>query len=246
MADQNNRNDFTDHLIGEVRAKMPFSAGDLSPKKRQDPGKLGSLGFVRNFEEEKREDELNLVSTVERQVNGVLSEVQYIAEILATHTKYKGEGVVVENLNEKIRKSMEKIEAYMNPQPGEELTSTNVNRRTSSGANIDVEQNPLIKEMGGMPLEIISPEWDNQSNEKLLDKTELENQVKKLKDRVKQANELKAKHKLTNKPTAKPGQSLTPKFQKLQQTVKYIARNLPEPPKPAPAPRPTIAPPRPY
>lgn len=245
MAKREDNGDLMNPLLGEIEGRLPSASqreGMGHAKKARET--LNSLGFIKEYEEDKREEDLQLVSTVEKQVQGVLGEVQYIAELLATQKKYKEEGIEVENLNAKIKKAMEKIKAYMNPKEGQELTSDAVNRRTAGGPS--VEQNPLIKEMGGMPLETISAEWEVVGE--MLDKAELENEVKKLKDRVTKANELKNKHKLTNKPTAKPGQQMTPKFQKLQQTVKYILKQMPKPeaPAPTPAPKPTIAPPRPY
>ena len=118
----------------------------------------------------------------------------------------------------------------------------NANRRTSGG--IDVEKNPLIKEMGGMPLENISSEWREQIEEKILDKAELENLVnKKLKNRAKLANQLKEKNKLKSQPKMRAGQQITPKFKKIQmqETLKYILKEEPKPipaPKPPPVPRP--------
>ena len=71
-------------------------------------------------------------------------------------------------------------------------------QRSSSG--ISVEQNPLIKEMGGMPLEVISAEWRDHIEGAVLDKSELENIVnKKLKDRAELANKLKLQHKLKHR-----------------------------------------------
>ncbi len=198
------------------------------------------VGFMKNFEEQKREDDLNLLTTIEKQTQGVLAELQYIAELLETNKNV----APVENLSAKIKAAYEKIKAYLDPQANpEQNMALETNKRNVGG--IQVEQNPLIKEMGGLPLEVISSEWSQIIEGTILDKTELENLVnKKLKDRVELANRLKLQNKLTNQPKMKVGQAITPKFKKIQNTVKYILKEMPPPPKPAPTP--TIAPPRPY
>jgi hypothetical protein len=200
--------------------------------------KRKNLGFVRDFEFEKRDDDLQLLTTIEKQVQGVLGEVQYITETIDTHKKI----APVEDIEAKIKESYKKIKKLMNSEnvdPSIALEG-NANRRTSGG--IDVEKNPLIKEMGGMPLENISSEWREQIEGKILDKAELENLVnKKLKNRAKLANQLKEKNKLKSQPKMRAGQQITPKFKKIQmqETLKYI---LKEEPKPIPAPKPPLVP----
>ena len=202
--------------------------------------KRKNLGFVRDFELEKRDDDLQLLTTIEKQVQGVLGEVQYITETIDTHKKI----APVEDIEAKIKESYKKIKKLMNSEnvdPSIALEG-NANRRTSGG--IDVEKNPLIKEMGGMPLENISSEWREQIEGKILDKAELENLVnKKLKNRAKLANQLKEKNKLKSQPKMRVGQQITPKFKKIQmqETLKYILKEEPKPipaPKPPPVPRP--------
>ncbi|MBP9764689.1 MAG: hypothetical protein KBD03_05145 [Gammaproteobacteria bacterium] len=202
--------------------------------------KRKNLGFVRDFEFEKRDDDLQLLTTIEKQVQGVLGEVQYITETIDTHKKI----APVEDIEAKIKESYKKIKKLMNSEnvdPSIALEG-NANRRTSGG--IDVEKNPLIKEMGGMPLENISSEWREQIEGKILDKAELENLVnKKLKNRAKLANQLKEKNKLKSQPKMRAGQQITPKFKKIQmqETLKYILKEEPKPipaPKPPPVPRP--------
>jgi hypothetical protein len=202
--------------------------------------KRKNLGFVRDFELEKRDDDLQLLTTIEKQVQGVLGEVQYITETIDTHKKI----APVEDIEAKIKESYKKIKKLMNSEnvdPSIALEG-NANRRTSGG--IDVEKNPLIKEMGGMPLENISSEWREQIEGKILDKAELENLVnKKLKNRAKLANQLKEKNKLKSQPKMRAGQQITPKFKKIQmqETLKYILKEEPKPipaPKPPPVPRP--------
>ncbi len=193
-----------------------------------------NLGFVRDFESEKRDDDLQLLTTIEKQVQGVLGEVQYITETIETHKKV----APIENIEAKIKESYEKIKKLMNPENADPNMALEgeANRRTSGGIN--VEKNPLIKEMGGMPLENISDEWREKiEGEKILDKAELENLVnKKLKNRAELANKLKAKNRLKSQPKMRVGQQITPKFTKIQmkETLKYILR---EEPKPMPAPK---------
>jgi len=198
-----------------------------------------NLGFVRDLESEKRDSELQLLTDIEKQVQGVLGKVQYIAETIDTHKKV----APVEDVEAKIKKAYEDIKKLMNPENADPNMSleANANRRTSGGIN--VEQNPLIKEMGGMPLEDISPEWREQIEGQILDKAELENLVnKKLKNRVELANKLKAKNKLKSQPKMRIGQQITPKFQQIKKTLEYIFREAPKPPEPAPAPKPMTVP----
>ena len=200
--------------------------------------KSNNLGFVRDFESEKRDDHLQLLSTIEKQVQGVLGEVQYIVETIKTHKKV----APVEDIEAKIKKSYQKIKQLMNPENADPNMALegDANRRTSGG--IDVEKNPLIKEMGGMPLEEISSEWREQVEGEILDKTELENLVNnKLKNRVELANKLQAKNKLKSQPKMRMGQQIVPHFKRIQQTIKYILKNAPEP-QPVPAPRPNTVP----
>ncbi len=200
-----------------------------------------SIDFIQKYAAEKQDDDLMLLTTTEKQVQGVLGELQYIREILETNKKV----APVEDMPRKIKVAYEKIKALLNPQNEASLTQDleNANRRTSGGIN--VEPNPLIKEMGGMPLEVISPEWQELIEGQILDKAELENLVnKKLKDKVDLANKLthKLKNKLTNQPKPKSAPVITPKFEKkLKETLNYILKNTPEPPRPTrhiPPPRP--------
>lgn len=243
------RNNWMNRLVSRLGGGVPTGTGSqdtgitpTSTRLTNQESATKTLDMMRGYQTEKQDEDFYVITTVEKQVQGVLSEIQYIAELLATQKKFKGEGAEVENINQKIRTAIEKIKAYMDPQQEQALTQNAANKRTAGG--ISVEQNPLIKDMGGMPLEVISAEWQDAMDSKVQDKAELENIVnKKLKDRVDLANKLKAKNKLTNKPTSKPGQQMTPKFQKIQQTMKYIMKEMPEPPRPAPAPAPS---PRPY
>lgn len=207
----------------------------------KDKGKISSnVEFMKNFDEQKREQDLNLLTTIEKQVQGVLSEVQYIAETLETNKNV----APIENLNEKIKASYKKIKAYLNLEVSpEQDMNLQANQRSIGG--IQVESNPFVKEMGGMPIETISSEWNELIEGEMLDKAELENLVnKKLKDRVELANRLKLQNRLAAQPKLKVGQPLTPKFNKIQNTLKYILKEIPPPPKPTPSR--TIPAPRPY
>lgn len=219
--------------------REPMKPGK-TPSHKEPGAHSPSLGFAKNFEDQKREDDLKLLTTVERQTQGVLRELQYIAEILEANKNI----APVENLNEKIKAAYEKIKAYLDPHVDlEQVMALEANSRTVSG--LDLEQNPLVKDMGGLPLETISSEWSQMKDNKILDRAELKNLVnKKLKDRVELANRLKLQNKLTNQPKMKASPPLTPKFQKIQNTLKYILKEMPPPP--TPTPKHTVAPPRPY
>lgn len=189
-------------------------------------------------EEQEKRDELFL-SGVSKQVEGVLSEVQYISQIIGDNKV-----VPVENINAKIQKSINKIKDLMDPRyeqdPDRALDSAH--QRSNDGMNLDLEKNPLLNEMGGMPLEDISPEWNELIDRQVLDKTELENLVnKKLKDKIEQANQLKNQMKLRNRPASQPklkaAAKFTPKFEKIKQAMKYIIKEMPPPPAPTATPR---------
>jgi hypothetical protein len=189
-------------------------------------------------EEEDKKDDLFLKG-VDQQVSGVLGEVQYITQIIGDNKV-----APVENIDGKIKKSIKKIKDLMDPEyeQNPDMAVDAANRSSNDGISLDLEKNPLLNEMGGMPLEDISPEWKELLDTQTLDKAELENLVnKKLKDKVEQANELKnklkAKNRATNKLQQKSAPKFTPKFQKIQQAMKYIIKEMPPPPAPAPAPR---------
>lgn len=189
-------------------------------------------------EEQDKRDELFLTG-VDGQVSGVLSEVQYITQIIGDNKV-----APVENIDGKIKKAIKKIKDLMNPEyeQNPDMAVDAANRSSNDGINLELEKNPLLNEMGGMPLEDISPEWKELLDTQTLDKAELENLVnKKLKEKVEQANELKnklkAKNRATNKLQQKSAPKFTPKFQKIQQAMKYIIKEMPPPPAPAPAPR---------
>ena len=189
-------------------------------------------------EEQDKRDNLFL-SAIDQPVAGVLSEVQYISQIIGDNKV-----TPVENINAKIQKAIKKIQDLMNPayDQNPDMALDSANQNANDGINIQLEQNPLLNEMGGMPLEDISPEWSELIESPVLDKTELENLVnKKLKDKVEQASELQNKLKLKSQPSnklkPKAAPKFTPKFEKIQQAMKYIIKEMPPPPAPAPAPR---------
>lgn len=198
---------------------------------------FSTIGHMKAVERQKREDD-QLLSQIATEVQGVLGEIQYISELLEMNKNV----APVEDLAQKIKASYQKIKNLL--EAGSSLEAgLGENNRNTGGLNL--EKNPLVEEMGGMPLETISAEWREIIEGAILDKAELENLVnKKLKDRVELANKLKLKNKLTNQPKLKIGQPLTPKFKKIQQALKYIIKEIP----PAPAPKyvPSVPPPRPH
>ncbi len=182
---------------------------------------------------QQRQDDLNLLTSIERQTQGVLGQIQFIAEIITTHK----EVAPVENVNEKIRAAYEKIKNLLDPKQ-EANHGAELEADQRSGVAINLEKNPLVEDLGGMPLEVISPEWQQVVEGQVLDKTELANLVnKKLKSRLDLANKLRARNQ--PKHQAKPKQAITPKFKDIQKTVKYIIKEIP----PAPQPQPRIEPP---
>ena len=76
---------------------MPHSKGHsktpLDATEKKETSK--TLGYIKAHEEQKREDDLNLITAVEKQVQGVLSEVQYIAELLETNKKILDFSVII-------------------------------------------------------------------------------------------------------------------------------------------------------
>jgi hypothetical protein len=181
-----------------------------------------------------------LLAAIEQQVQGVLGSIQRIAELLETHKTV----APIEELPQKINAEVQKIRSLLTPKQSINQDQTLENGKRSLGG-IAIAKNPLINDMGGMPLEVVSPEWQDLMLQNVLDKTELENMVNnKLKDRVDLANKLKLglKNKLAAAPKmrATPASpAITPKFKKIQNTIKYIVKNIPKPSEPKPtAPRP--------
>ncbi len=204
---------------------------------QNDPNDKKDLGMFtqKEAEEQDKRDELFL-SGVDGQVRGVLGEVQYITQIIGDNKV-----APVENIDGKIKKAIKKIKDLMNPEyeQSPDMAVDAANRSSNDGINLELEKNPLLNEMGGMPLEDISPEWKELLDNQTTDKAELENLVnKKLKEKVEQANELKnklkARNRATNKLQQKSAPKFTPKFQKIQQAMKYIIKEMPPPPAPAP------------
>lgn len=186
-------------------------------------------------------EDLFLLDALDQQINGVLEQIQYIVDLLATHKTV----APVEDLQREIKKALNKIQDRLNQAPGVERdTDQPVN--APAGGPSGLEANPLIEDMGGMPLEAIASDWESFAAEAgIRDKAELENMVKKIKDKLqaklKHKARLSHRMKLSNKPslrhTAKPGQSMTPKFKQvkqLQAALKYILKETPAPPAPAP------------
>ena len=214
---------------------MTTSKGHSPHNKHPTIGGNVPVSFQKDLEAHKKEDDLYLLSGIEKQVAGVLSEVQYIRQVIGDNKV-----APVENINAKIQKSIKKIRELMDPRNDNDpnMAVEAANQQSNDGLNLNLEKNPLLNEMGGMPLEDISPEWSELIEGQPLDKAELENMVNnKLKNRVELANKLKLQNRLTNQPKLKAGAQITPKFEKIQQTMKYIIKEMPPPPAPEPAPR---------
>lgn len=198
------------------------------------------IGFTQDHLDQQRKADLQVLSAIDRQTQGVLRELQYIAETLETN-KTIGP---VENMNQKIKAAYDRIKAYMDPQfENDPDAALEAMRQQPTG--VQMEKNPLIQDMGGMPLEMISSEWQEVVQGNILDKSELENLVnKKLKNRVELANKLRAKHKPKQQPKMRAARKYTPKFKDLDKTLKYIIKEMPPPPTPEPRPAPSK--PRPF
>ena len=183
--------------------------------------------------EKNKQDDLFLLSVVDQQIQGVLEQINYIAITLKTNKK-----VPVEDMSQKIKKALQKIKSYLNEDPSAKQEA-DLGPNQSPAGGIQLENNPLIDDLGGMPLESISGEWQDLVEEfsNILDKAEIENLIKnklkdKLENRERLANRLKIGAKLKN--VAKPGVAMTPKFKQIEQTVKFILKEMPAPPAPAP------------
>jgi hypothetical protein len=187
-----------------------------------------SIKFTQDLLEKKKEEDLYLLDVIQIQTKGVLGELQYIAEIIRTHKTV----AEVEDLNAKIKAAYERIKKYLDPGFTPDQEEDLSNARNAGG--IQLEKNPLVDDLGGMPLEVISSEWQELAST-VLDKAELKNLINnKLKDRAELANRLKLKNRLGNQPKQRMAQQITPKFEKIQQTLKYILKEIPAPPAPAP------------
>lgn len=197
------------------------------------------IEFIQNFEADKREDEMMILTRMDQQIQAVFGELEYIVEILETHKNI----APVENIRKKIKDAYDRIKTHLDPNAKpEQEAGLEANRRAPAG--FQVEQNPLINDLGGMPLEVISPEWSEMVEGNILDKAEMENLInKKLKDRAELANKLKLQNKLKAQPKLQATPKMTPKFTKtLKQTLEYIVKETPPPP----APKYSPSKPRPY
>jgi hypothetical protein len=193
------------------------------------------------------QEDLFLLDALNEQINGVLGQFQTIVELLDTHKKV----APVEDIQREVKKALKKIQALLNQEPGVEADADLSAQASNTGGVPGLEANPLIENMGGMPLESIASDWEAFAAEAgISDKAELENMVKKIKDKLQEkfknkarlANRLKATNKPSLKQAPKPGQAMTPKFKQVQAVLKYILKETPAPPAPAPriieAPRP--------
>jgi hypothetical protein len=210
----------------------------------RNPSVLTTPGFETDIQSSK--EDLFLLDAMNQQINGVLGQFQTIIELLDTHKKV----APVEDIQREVKKALKKIQALLNQEPGVEA-ELSAQASNNGGASLGLEVNPLIEDMGGMPLEAIASDWETFAEEAgISDKAELENMVKKIKDKLQEkfknkarlANRLKATNKPSLKNAPKPGQTMTPKFKQVQAVLKYILKETPAPPAPAPriieAPRP--------
>ncbi len=142
-----------------------------------------------------------------------------------------------------MKKALKKIQALLEQTPGVDAEA-DLNAKASNTAGVSgLEANPLIEDLGGMPLEAIASDWETFAQEAgISDKAELENMIKKIKEKLQAtfknratlANRLKISNKPSFKNTPKPGQAMTPKFKQVQEVLKYILKETPAPPAPAP------------
>ncbi len=210
---------------------------------------LTTPGF--ETETQSSKEDLFLLDAMNQQINGVLGQFQYIGDLLDTDKKV----APVENKQREVDKALDKIQALLNQEPGVEADLA-ASARNTSGADLGLETNPLLKEdLGGMPLEDIAAEWKDFI-EGISDPTELENKAKekrakkiqdikeklqaKFKHRARLANRLKATNKpsLKNAPKNTPKPGLTPQFKQVIKVLNRIENTLKErPAPPAPAPR---------
>lgn len=175
------------------------------------------------------QDLLNL-TVIDQHIQDVLTEINTIATMIKTNKK-----IPIEDLHQKIKKALQKIKQLLNQNPALEQEAS-LSQAQSAMRDLGLEENPLIDDLGGMPLEVISNEWSEFDAEvtNVLDKTELENLIKKkLKNREELANRLKNSPALKNQPQNAPkaAPAITPKF---EQTIQYIYKEMPPPPAPTP------------
>ncbi len=207
---------------------------------------LATPGFETEIQASKAD--LFLLDAMDQQINEVLGQFQHIVTVLETHKKVGS----VEDLQREIKKALKKIEARLNQEPGaEQDADLGLNASNRGGSDLGLEANPLIDDLGGMPLEAIASDWEAFAKEAgISDKAELENMLKKIKDKLqakfKNRARLAQRPGMSPKPSPKnapkPGQGMTPQFKQVQEVLKYILKETPAPPAPAPrmyeAPRP--------
>jgi len=207
-------------LYNGKNAKIGWGLGVIvsNSRNKKTPPK-GTIGFQRELEDQKREDHLNLLTEAEREVSQLFGILQRVSELIGHQ-----DIAPVENIDKKLEEAYKKIHAYLNPKEGVEASEA-LGKKQQSG--ISLEKHPLLEEMGGMPLEQISPEWGELlSDEKsTLDKAEVENKLK---------NKLKQKHALMNKLQNELKLKSQPKFQpavkKINELVYQYTEKLKERP----------------
>lgn len=169
-----------------------------------------TIGFKKEQQETARQEDLRRLKAADDLLAKILEQVHYIGKLKAEQI----EVAPVENIKEKIEKAQRKLYDYLNrpEQTAEQNQSLGAEQQQTPGDNIPIEKHPLLQDMGGMPLELDNIDQEFLKDlgvENTLDKSELQNQIKKkLENKLKMLNKLQAeiKHKVKNQPAYKPVQ----------------------------------------
>lgn len=196
------------------------------------------IGFQKERIDEKREDARAREKALNGDIAKYLETVHYITKI-----NEEQKIAEVEDIKKKRKKAMEKLAKQFRAEAsGQSLTNE---AGGPSGDNIPVEAHPEIEDMGGMAPEIddlnieeYSELFDIDPNQ-VLDKTELENQ---LKNKLKARNELKMQNAPKAQPST-PAPKMTPTYEKKYTNVPPMAKPEPEEPRYRPTYTPTLKPP---
>lgn len=191
----------------------------------------GFLGYKNPISLQAQKEEMKRLKAANQFIGGVFGELLNIQELVSLN----GRVAPVENLEERIKRSYEKIQKYLNQyEHGETLEQGQ--QAKMSGDSIPLESHPELQDMGGMPLELdkIDREFlEELGLDNVQDKTEIENQLKaKLQNRLKLAAKLQndLKNQPKNRPAAKQANELVVKYKMAMDEMKKKPVLKPEAP----------------
>lgn len=236
-----------DNLIrtGPARkGKIQVNIRACKMKDYTDMRSPGFLGYKTPVSLQAQKEEIKRLKEANQFISGVFGEFQYIQELIGLNDNIAR----VEDLETKVQKAYQKIQKHLTQYEQAEAPEQGQQAKVS-GDSIPIEAHPELQDMGGMPLELdkLDKEFlDELGLSDILDKTEIENQLKKkLRNRLELANKLQndLKSQPRNRPTARQANELVVKYKMAMEDLKkkpVLEPEVPqytpryEPPKPRP------------